>query len=525
MGWPAVPETRIPRRPSAPGPDAYGDDRASRGGPSYDPAAQTRLIPEQGTRPFPAAEERSPQHLGKHRADGPSHGPSHDPAAETRLIPEQLIPERLIPEQGTRTAPATAADTRPAPLPGKHRADQPSHDPAAETRLIPEPETRPFPATTADTRSARPSGRQQAETGAGAGTMSKTEPETESETETETEFRSKSGPDKSSSPPQSGWPDVPRGKRPNARTGAGPNARPGVGTGTHPAPGTGTHPATKPVPRAFVDPDTRQLRMRPPTPKDLAGQAGNAGHTHDPHEVTVQMDVVGPQMEDWLVQQAKGAPGGSGKESDGPVFVDESGRRAGWLRRLGILVGVACAVYAVVIVATLLSGNSDAPWVPVEGQEGDKPAGQVDTSPQPEESVDPSVTAEASPQADPAATTGVVPAPDSGSVVVPTDNAPAPEVPVDPGPSGVEETGSELSGDGQDTELPPDPQATAPSEPVGSPDASPEVTDSQPADGTQVDRLSAGTRPTTLAAGPASPAHAEPYTFDAPDSSPPENIV
>jgi len=44
-------------------------------------------------------------------------------------------------------------------------------------------------------------------------------------------------------------------------------------------------------------------------------------------------------------------------------------------------VGIACAVYAVVIVITLLSGSSDAPWLPVPGQKDEAPAGKVDTSP------------------------------------------------------------------------------------------------------------------------------------------------
>ena len=91
-------------------------------------------------------------------------------------------------------------------------------------------------------------------------------------------------------------------------------------------------------------------------------------HTHDPHEVTVQLDGVGRQLEDWLVQQAKGAPNAQ-DASDGPVFVDETGRRSRRYRRIGMAVGMACAVYAVVILATLLSGNSSAPWLPELGQE------------------------------------------------------------------------------------------------------------------------------------------------------------
>ncbi|MGW7424763.1 hypothetical protein ACWGJB_32830 [Streptomyces sp. NPDC054813] len=76
-------------------------------------------------------------------------------------------------------------------------------------------------------------------------------------------------------------------------------------------------------------------------------------------------------------------PTGAAEVSDAPVFVDESGRRSRRFRRIGMAVGLACAVYAVVIVVTLLSGSSDAPWLPVPGQNHDRPAGKVDDSPQP----------------------------------------------------------------------------------------------------------------------------------------------
>ncbi|MEU1512163.1 hypothetical protein ABZ490_08350 [Streptomyces sp. NPDC005811] len=66
--------------------------------------------------------------------------------------------------------------------------------------------------------------------------------------------------------------------------------------------------------------------------------------------------------------------------SDAPVFVDESGRRSRTFRRIGILAGLACGAYAVVIVATLLSGNAGAPWLPVPGPDDDPPAGQVETT-------------------------------------------------------------------------------------------------------------------------------------------------
>ncbi|MFG2278196.1 hypothetical protein ACWC9X_32030 [Streptomyces asoensis] len=78
--------------------------------------------------------------------------------------------------------------------------------------------------------------------------------------------------------------------------------------------------------------------------------------------------------------------------SDVPVFVDESGRRSRTFRRIGILVGIACGAYAVVIVAALLSGNAGAPWlpIPVPGQADEKPsAGNVDSPPSPDASAGP----------------------------------------------------------------------------------------------------------------------------------------
>lgn len=76
-------------------------------------------------------------------------------------------------------------------------------------------------------------------------------------------------------------------------------------------------------------------------------------------------------------------PTGAAEVSDAPVFVDASGRRSRRFRRIGTAVGLACAVYAVVIAVTLLSGSSDAPWLPVPGQNHDRPAGKVDDSPRP----------------------------------------------------------------------------------------------------------------------------------------------
>ncbi|CAM5622573.1 hypothetical protein SVIOM342S_02164 [Streptomyces violaceorubidus] len=180
-------------------------------------------------------------------------------------------------------------------------------------------------------------------------------------------------------------------------TGAGAFGEP---TRAFPAPASGSVP----VPPAA--PATAALRDPWQESPDTDGDAGTAaGHTHDPHEVTVQLDAV--HLGDGVLLRADGGHRKTRPEaSDGPVFVDASGRRSRLYRRLGILVGVACAVYAVVIVSTLLSGNSDAPWMPVPGQEKGAPAGQVDTTPLPSQSAQPSGTGTAAPQATPSGDAG-----------------------------------------------------------------------------------------------------------------------
>ncbi|MFJ5993514.1 hypothetical protein [Streptomyces sp. NPDC092370] len=117
---------------------------------------------------------------------------------------------------------------------------------------------------------------------------------------------------------------------------------------------------------------------------DPAWTPDPAGHTHDPHEVTIQLDAV--QLGDGFVRRVEEGIGVGPAPADRPVFVDESGRRSRRFRRIGIVIALACGVYAVVIVATLLSGNSNAPWLPVPGQKQDPSAGQVDSPPLPKQS-------------------------------------------------------------------------------------------------------------------------------------------
>ncbi len=233
--------------------------------------------------------------------------------------------------------------------------------------------------------------------------------------------------------------------------------------------------------------------LRDPWQQDPgANEDADAGdHTHDPHEVTVQLDAV--QLGDGVIRRADSGhrKGKAGPEaSDGPVFVDSSGRRSRLYRRLGILVGIACAVYAVVIVSTLLSGNSDAPWLPVPGQEEGKPAGQVDTTPLPSESAQPSATGTATaPADDPSASTGVTTAPGSDTPAAGTSGATGgatgqpgtstgPESPAaggtDPDPGGSAGTGRTDPDPGQSSSE--QPGSTGPSAPTGDGDASTDPT-------------------------------------------------
>ncbi|MFI0967229.1 hypothetical protein ACH4S8_38460 [Streptomyces sp. NPDC021080] len=192
--------------------------------------------------------------------------------------------------------------------------------------------------------------------------------------------------------------DVFSGRWPEAGPpGPGPVAWPGAaGRTTAPSSPIRTAPTRTAPARAFGGgpplhdgPSAEPLPgATPDAGRPLPASAENSGapaNGHDPNEVTVQLGGVSLRARG-TVQPGKNVSA-AGEASEGPVFVDASGRRSRRFRRLGMLVAVACAVYAVVIVATLLSGNSNAPWLPVPGQEEDMPAGQVKTSPLPTQPV------------------------------------------------------------------------------------------------------------------------------------------
>ncbi|OKI90741.1 hypothetical protein AMK11_05690 [Streptomyces sp. CB02414] len=283
-------------------------------------------------------------------------------------------------------------------------------------------------------------------------------------------------------------------------------------------------PASPPSPDSAAAPGPATAALRDPwrDSTDVDADASTAAdHTHDPHEVTVQLDAV--QLGDGVLRRADGPQRGkSGAEgSDGPVFVDASGRRSRLYRRLGIAVGVACAVYAVVIVSTLLSGNSNAPWLPVDGQQEGKPAGQVDTTPLPSRSARPSATASTGPQTSPSAGAGVTTAPDVDAPAPGTSgSARQPGTSADPEPDPSQTSaGTEPGGDGggatgpdpsQSSQEPP-PASTGPSTPAGGGDPTDDPADptTDPTTGTDPggdgDTNAGGASDPLSAAGPAGP--------------------
>ncbi len=249
---------------------------------------------------------------------------------------------------------------------------------------------------------------------------------------------------------------------------------PPVTPATPRAPRTRAFPATPPGPATAALRDPWQ-----DAPGADAGAAAAADHTHDPHEVTVQLDAV--QLGDGVLRRADGPQSGKkGPEgSDGPVFVDASGRRSRLYRRLGIGVGVACAIYAVVIVSTLLSGNSNAPWLPVDGQQEGKPAGQVDTTPLPSRSAEPSGTGSAVPRTSPSPGAGATTAPGADAPAPGTSgSARQPGTSADPEPS--QTSGGTEPGGGDGGATAPDPSQSTQESPPASTDPSPPAGGGEP---------------------------------------------
>lgn len=212
------------------------------------------------------------------------------------------------------------------------------------------------------------------------------------------------------------------------------------------------------------------FRRGPAASRDPWAASAYPEHTHDPHEVTVQLDGAGPRQ-DPSPRKTEPEPAAPADPSDGPVFVDESGRRGRTFRRLGIAIGIACAVYAVVIVVTLLSGSSDAPWLPVPGRQDDKPAGRLDISPAPSDPARPAGTAGVTRGTPPAASDGTTPSPGARATAPGASADPsAPATSADPTPKPTTSPTKPGTGLGN-----PSPSASTSPPPSGSPDPSPSV--------------------------------------------------
>lgn len=83
-------------------------------------------------------------------------------------------------------------------------------------------------------------------------------------------------------------------------------------------------------------------------------------------------------------------PEAAQEDADGPVFVDESGRRSKKFRRIGWVLALVCAGYAVTLVVALIGGNSNAPSLLIPGPADDQ-ADTAEETPGPSEA--PSVPA------------------------------------------------------------------------------------------------------------------------------------
>lgn len=103
-------------------------------------------------------------------------------------------------------------------------------------------------------------------------------------------------------------------------------------------------------------------------------------------DVTVELDGLGRQLSELpgRTTEATGGPAARAADgADGPVFVDASGRRSKKLRRLGWVLAIASACYAVALVAALIGGSSSAPWLQIPGVSDKRDSGKVEIQPPP----------------------------------------------------------------------------------------------------------------------------------------------
>ncbi|WP_189554852.1 hypothetical protein [Streptomyces lavendofoliae] len=171
--------------------------------------------------------------------------------------------------------------------------------------------------------------------------------------------------------------------------------------------------------------------------------------------------------------------------SDGPVFVDESGRRSKKFRRLGWVLATACAVYAITLVVSVIGGNSSAPWLLIPGPADEKKTETTQVEPAPSGSVTPSDGNSGAVPGAPAPTdsTGaVIPRPvDGGTQGVPTVPGPGASSAPDATPSAGTAAGTGVEEKPADRPIPDRPTdgGTTPQPPPVTP---PETPDPDPTD-------------------------------------------
>ncbi|MEV8333804.1 hypothetical protein OG501_25610 [Streptomyces niveus] len=105
-------------------------------------------------------------------------------------------------------------------------------------------------------------------------------------------------------------------------------------------------------------------------------------------DVTVELDGLGRQLSELPGRAADGTgipAARAADSSDGPVFVDASGRRSKKLRRLGWVLAIASACYAIALVAALIGGNSTAPLLQIPGVSDKRDSEKVEIQPPPKD--------------------------------------------------------------------------------------------------------------------------------------------
>ncbi|MFE2295277.1 hypothetical protein [Streptomyces sp. NPDC059452] len=201
-------------------------------------------------------------------------------------------------------------------------------------------------------------------------------------------------------------------------------------------------------------------------------EGARSGHTHEPNDVTVPLDGLGRQLAEL---PGEPAPPDSSDSSDGPVFVDESGRRSKTYRRLGWVVASLCAAYAVTLVFAVLGGNSTAPWLPLSEPKEEAKAEEAEVRTAPSETADPVEGSDATPAPSgsaaprPTASGGATASP--GTVLVPAGATGRPTASASLVPSADSSSGT---GGGDATGKP------APSTPVTKPSVPPTQSSPEP---------------------------------------------